>query len=228
MRPNEASGNTGTSMFIYSLPISLYGFKLRLAVALKETTVETREPPGGSYRTPEFRAVNLAGTIPALVDGDFVLSETDAIVEYLDDAGIGSPLLPSDAKRRARTRMLSRWCDLRYEAAVRSLFSQVKKPERDSEILASADARLLAALALFEQALDAEGPFATGARPGLADCGLAATSVWLEAIGPRLELAAEPGVKLARLVDAMRTHKATAELMSTYEGTIAQWMGQGA
>lgn len=225
MRPNEASGNTGTRMFIYDLPISIYGFKLRLAIALKGAAVETREPPGGSYRSPEFRAIIPAGTIPALVDGDFILSETDAIVEYLDDAAIGSPLLPSDAKLRARTRMLSRWCDLRYEAALRSLFPQVKSPERDSAAIVSADARLLAALALFEQTLDERGPFAIGARPGLADCGLAATSLWLSQIGPRLKLSAVPGVRLARLVESMRTHRTTAELMARYEETVSRWMG---
>lgn len=212
-------------MFIYDLPISLYGFKLRLAMALKGAAVETREPPGGSYRSPEFRAISPAGTIPALVDGDFILSETDAIVEYLDDAGIGSPLLPSDAKLRARTRMLSRWCDLRYEAALRSLFPQMKSPERDSGLIASADARLVAALALIEPALDEQGPFAFGARPGLADCGLAATSLWLSQIGPRLKLSAEPGVRLARLVEAMRMHRTTSDLMSRYQETVSRWMG---
>lgn len=210
-------------MFIYDLPISLYGFKLRLAMALKGAVIETREPPGGSYRSPEFRAIVPAGTIPVLIDGDFILSETDVIVDYLDDVGIGSPLLPSDAKLRARTRMLSRWCDLRYEATVRSLFSQFKSEKRDQGAIASADERLVAALALIEQALDERGPFAIGAHPGLADCGLTATSVWLSAISPKLGLAAKPGDRLARLVEAMRRHRATAELMPGYEETVSRW-----
>lgn len=211
-------------MFIYELPISLYSFKLRLAMALKGAVIETREPPGGTYRSPEFRAINPAGTIPTLIDGDFILTETDAIVEYLDDTQIGSPLLPSDLKLRARTRMLSRWCDLRYEPAMRSLFPQIRCQDRDDDAIAAADTRLLASLALFEQALDEQGPFAIGARPGLADCGLVATSLWLAAIGPKLNLMAEPGDRLSRVIDAVRMCQATSELISSYELSIARFI----
>jgi glutathione S-transferase len=211
-------------MFIYELPISLYSFKLRLAMALKGAVVETREPPGGTYRSPEFRAINPAGTIPALVDGDFILAETDAIIEYLDETRIGSPLLPSDLKLRARTRMLSRWCDLRYESAVRSLFPQIRSPDRDNDAVVAADTRLLSSLGLFEQTLDEQGPYAVGTRPGLVDCGLAATSLWLAAISPRLKLTAEPGERLTRVMHAVRDFPATSELISTYELSIARWI----
>lgn len=211
-------------MIIYELPISLYSFKLRLAIALKGAAIELRAPPGGTYRSTEFRAINAAGTIPALVDGDFVLCESDAIVEYLDDVHAGAPLLPSDAKRRARTRMLSRWCDLRLEPQIRSLFPAVKAATRDASSIAAADERIAAALALLETALDDEGPYALGAEPGLVDCGLMASTAWLAELTPALSLSARPGAKLDRSVDALQKNPATAEAITTYRLLVGKWV----
>lgn len=211
-------------MYIYELPISLYSFKLRLAIALKGIAIEGRMPPGGSYRSTEFRDINPAGSIPALVDGDLTLAESDAIVEYLDDRNVGEALLPSNPQLRARTRMMSRWCDLRLEPNVRMLFPMVKPAGRDAGIIASADTRISAALALFEQTLDDEGPFALGAEAGLVDCGLVASLAWLSAIAPTLGLAAKPGRRIARTIGAMRASDATAEMIEAYQALVANWV----
>ncbi len=109
-------------MILYELPISLSSFKLRLALRLKGVTIEKREPPGGSYRSEAYRAINPAGTIPALVDGRGLLAESDAIIDYLDDLGLGRPLRPADPWLAAQHRMLSRWCDFTLDPAVRRLF----------------------------------------------------------------------------------------------------------
>ncbi|MFA6265883.1 MAG: glutathione S-transferase family protein [Pseudolabrys sp.] len=213
-------------MYLYELPISLYSFKVRLAIALKGASIELRAPPGGTYRSPEFRAINPAGTIPALVDGDFVLAESDAIVEYLDDMKCGAALLPEDPKRRARTRMISRWCDMRLEANIRVLFPMITPARRDLGIIAAADARIVAALDLFEQALDNDGPFAFGAEPGLVDCGLTAATLWLSAIAAHLPLSAKPGRKLQRTIDAMRANHTVATPIQLYEALIDGWVNE--
>jgi len=210
-------------MVIYELPVSLYCFKLRLAIALKGAAVEFRAPPGGSYRSAEFRAINPAGTIPALVDGDFALAESDAIVEYLDEVHAGAPLLPSDPKQRARTRMLSRWCDLRLEPPIRSLFPAVKAAERDTAAIAAADERIAAALGLLEAALDDEEPYACGAKPGLVDCGIAASIVWLSALTPVLGLSARPGEKLTRAVEALQKHPSVGPEVDAYRTLVSNW-----
>jgi glutathione S-transferase len=213
-------------MFIYELPMSLYSFKLRLAIALKGAAIEARVPPSGSYRSDEFKRINPAGTIPVLVDGDFVLSESDAIVEYLDDRSVGAALLPADAQLRARTRMLSRLCDTRLEPHVRSLFSMVKPAGRDADAIAAADARIAAALTVFEHTLDEEGPSALGPAPGLADCGLTATAIWLSAITPALPLSARPGDRLARTVEAMQANQATAGMIDAYRALVDGWVSK--
>ena len=62
----------------------------------------------GDTRKPEFVALNPRHRVPVIVDGDFVLYESNAIVEYLDDAyaGRGQPLFPGDVRNRALVRRL--------------------------------------------------------------------------------------------------------------------------
>src|SRR6266581_1688837 len=52
----------------------------------------------GEVRTPDFRGRNPFGRVPYVVDGDFGLAESNAILLYL---ARGSRLLPSDARAQA-------------------------------------------------------------------------------------------------------------------------------
>src|SRR5262245_66366911 len=62
----------------------------------------------GEQRDAKFRAVNPMMAIPALVDGDPpALFESLAIIEYLDETHPVPPLLPKDARGRARVRGLA-------------------------------------------------------------------------------------------------------------------------
>jgi maleylacetoacetate isomerase len=70
---------------------------------------------GGHQRTPEFRAVNPQMRVPALElsTGD-VLTQSLAIIEYLDDINPDPPLLPADALERAKVRAVAQMvaCDI--------------------------------------------------------------------------------------------------------------------
>ena len=62
--------------------------------------------------------------VPTLVDGDFVLYETGAITRYIDDGFDGPPLMPVDAKERARTNQIIAVVDsYTYWPLVRQVFS---------------------------------------------------------------------------------------------------------
>jgi glutathione S-transferase len=56
----------------------------------------------GEHRRPEFLAVNPAGKVPALVDGDMVLTESIAIVLYLADKYPEKRLMPDEFGERAQ------------------------------------------------------------------------------------------------------------------------------
>ena len=63
----------------------------------------------GKNREPEYLAMNPNGRVPTLVDGDFVLWESNSIMRYLVLAyGKGSPIYPEGPKRRAG---VDRWLD---------------------------------------------------------------------------------------------------------------------
>jgi glutathione S-transferase len=212
------------TMFAYGLPVSLYTHKLRLAALLMGLDLEIREPPGGSYRSPDYLALVPAGTIPALVDGDLVLVESDAIIEYLGERGGGAPILAGDARTRARHRMLSRWSDLRLEAAVRRLFGHIAPLSRNPTAVAAADAEIARAIVLIETGLDASGPFACGPRPGLADCALAAALSWHDALTGPLALASRPGPRLAGVMSSITSHSLTRDEIAAYAARVAAWV----
>ena len=59
--------------------------------------------PGGENNTPEYRAINPMGKIPALVDGDIVVTETAAICAYLADKFPERGLAPpTESSQRGR------------------------------------------------------------------------------------------------------------------------------
>ena len=62
--------------------------------------------PAGEHRRPEFLAINPAGKLPVLVDGELALNESVAIVLYLAAKYPDGGLLPRDLKTRAE---LDRW-----------------------------------------------------------------------------------------------------------------------
>ncbi|MDT2020685.1 maleylacetoacetate isomerase [Methylocella sp. CPCC 101449] len=70
---------------------------------------------GGEQNQQDYRAVNPQGLVPALVCSDgAVLNQSMAIIEYLDDMHAEVPVMPRDARGRARVRALSQMvaCDI--------------------------------------------------------------------------------------------------------------------
>ncbi len=55
----------------------------------------------GDLKTPEYLALNPNGKVPSLTDGDFVLWESNAIMQYLADKAGDAALFPKDLRQRA-------------------------------------------------------------------------------------------------------------------------------
>lgn len=95
-------------MKIYQSPFSSNARKVLVTAAhlglspeLVKVDLAKRE-----QRTPEFIALNPHGKVPVLVDGDFVLSESQAIMAYLADKTPGQTLYPTELRARAD---VNRW-----------------------------------------------------------------------------------------------------------------------
>jgi glutathione S-transferase len=126
----------------------------------------------GDLKTPEHLARNPRGKIPVLVDDDFALYESGAILEYLDEAypGRGRPLFPGDAKARAIQRRVILETNDYLDKAADPLSTQafsVKPEERDASVIAAAREATKAELAHLARGL--AGDFFGGDAPGAAD-----------------------------------------------------------
>lgn len=84
-------------------------FRVRLALNVKglpwDATVVWL--PTGEHRSDAYRAINPQGLVPTLTDGELTLTQSLAIIEYLDEVHPGPKLLPADPAGRARVRALA-------------------------------------------------------------------------------------------------------------------------
>jgi glutathione S-transferase len=74
--------------------------------------------PNREQRQPLFLALNPAGRVPVLQDGDVVLPESHAIMIYLAEKADGQTLYPSDVRARAQVHRWMFWCASHFQPAI--------------------------------------------------------------------------------------------------------------
>lgn len=138
-----------------------------------------REDWGEGARTisdPEFLAVNPKGVVPVLIDGDFVLTESNAICRYLVRREGRKDLLPDDPKALASVESWMDWQASDLNGTWRDVFmGRVRKHPAfsDEARQASSETNWNAAMALLDVHLARSGPFVCGDTFTLADIVLA-------------------------------------------------------
>lgn len=88
---------------------SPFGWAVQLAAALKkvELDVQWLRPSSEVLKAPEHLALNPRGKLPVLRDGEFYLSESPAILAYLDANHPEPPLFGNSAEQRGRASQVS-------------------------------------------------------------------------------------------------------------------------
>jgi glutathione S-transferase len=162
-----------------------------LDVAFEAVSVDL---PAGEHKRPEFLAINPAGKVPALVDGDVVLTESVAIAVYLAEKYPEKGFLPVDPCARAQ---VMRWL-LFIATELEQPLWRIAKHSR----LYPEDKRLPAEIVLARDDFTAmakvldkhmeEREFVVGDSVTVADFVLAYTLDWAQMVGlldgrPRLE-----------------------------------------
>lgn len=97
-------------MILYGYGLSSASYRVRIAMALKnlQYTSVIKNLRSGEHRLSEFLQINVQGLVPALeLDDGVVLTQSVAIIEYLDELYPQPPLLPPEPLARARVRALT-------------------------------------------------------------------------------------------------------------------------
>ncbi|HET9959431.1 MAG TPA: maleylacetoacetate isomerase [Polyangiaceae bacterium] len=154
-------------------------YRVRIALNLKGLSYEyvsVHLSRGlGEQFAAEFRALNSASLVPVLQDGDRRITQSLAIIEYLDEIHPEPPLLPSNPFGRARVRSLALTvaCEIHPLNNLRVLNYMTQQLGLDSDArtrwyqhwvelgLSTLEAEL---------AIGPPGRFCHGDSPGLADC----------------------------------------------------------
>ncbi len=158
---------------------SLATYRIRVALNLKgiSVTEELIDLDRGDQNDAEFRKVNPMGAVPALVlDDGTVLTQSLAILEWLEETHPTPPLLPEAANDRARVRAL---CAIHAADShplvtprVQGYLGRVFSAD-DAAKQAWAANWFQKGLEAYEALLPRDGNFCFGAAPTMADCCLA-------------------------------------------------------
>ncbi|XP_008118219.1 maleylacetoacetate isomerase isoform X2 [Anolis carolinensis] len=102
---------TSTKPLLYTYFRSSCTWRVRIALALKGIAYDPAPvnlvKDGGQQLSPEFQAVNPMKQVPALKIDGVTLSQSLAIIEYLEETRPNPRILPQDPKKRAQVRMIS-------------------------------------------------------------------------------------------------------------------------
>jgi glutathione S-transferase len=178
------------SVTFYYLSGSPFAWKVWLALEYKGVPYELKllSVDAGDLKNPEFAAINPRKKVPAIVDDGFVLYESAAIVDYLEDcyADRGPRLWPQDVKARALARRVALEADGYIYPQVRKLALELlmrREGRADEAGAAEAKSQLVQEFSMLEQSF--AGHFVVGEAPTAADFALYPMIAILERIQVR-------------------------------------------
>ncbi len=136
---------------LYRIPFSTNVERVALALAHKGIAVEYVDVDDAD-RSPVV-AISGQELVPVLVDGDLILSDSPAILEYLEARNPEPPLFPTDEARRAEVRVFVEWFNHVWKRPPNLIAAEEEKPEPSRQRITELAQRITDALALFESLL---------------------------------------------------------------------------
>lgn len=202
-------------MILFAVPHSLYCAKTRILLRAKGLDWQEQSP--ASDRTT-FAAASVFGNLPAILDGDFALSDSEAIAEYIEEAYPTPPMLPATAQARAQMRERARFHDTRLEPAVRALFPLVATP--DPAAAARATTQIALRLNQLAVLLSHDLPF------GLGDCGYPPTFLWIDLLTQDMGLHLDWPAPVSAYRARIESEPPVAVELAAYCPHAAEWMAE--
>jgi len=159
--------------------------RVRLTAAVLGTQLEEikLDFTKGEHKAPAYLALNPNGAVPTLVDGDLVLTESRAIMQYLASRRPESGLLPRDERARADVTRWQFWDSSHFSPQLATLaFQKMLKPmfgmgEPDASKVEEAVGNFRRYAAVLDQRLDGR-PYVVGDALTVADLTLASSLMY--------------------------------------------------
>ena len=184
--------------------------RVRIALELKQAPYQiiTVNLLNREQKAPAYLARNPQGLVPLLETGSVAISQSLAIMEWLDEAFPATPLLPAHPDERARVRAIAAAvaCDIHPLNNLRVLQTlKTRHGADDSAVAAWASGWIVEGFNAIEKMAFGAGPWIAGSAPGLADCCLAPQTF---AAQSRYNIDVARWPRLAALTAAAEAHPA--------------------
>lgn len=212
-------------MQLFGSTISPYVRKVAVFAEEKGITFDLI-PAAPGDTSPAFRAISPFGQIPALVDGDFALADSTAIVTYLEAKHPEPALIPADPEARGRTIWFDELADTIVFGAGRAmLFNRVVGPlfrggAGDAGVADTVEREQWPAILAHVNGAIAGRDFLVGDRLTLADIAIASAFASSLHACAAVDPAAYPD--LARYLDTMLARPAFATRVAGEKAFIAK------
>jgi len=207
---------------LYANPLSTYCAKVRAVLRHKNIVYEERSPPDG-YGSEAYRAIVPMGTIPGFVASDVVLSESEAICEYLEESHPFPSMMPVGIAARAMARALARIHDCWVEPQIRALYLHLNTHTRNNALATKHAEALHQRLHEFA-AYAAPEPFLCGSHLSIADCAWPTTLMQTRLALESLRIPFSLPQALAPWLSALNEHAAIAPGLDACEREMRAWL----
>lgn len=192
-------------MIVYGSSISPFVRKVLAYSAEKGIEVESRAVAPGS-EDPDFLAVSPFRKIPALSDGDFSISDSSAIISYLEAIRPRPVLIPDEPRARAKTIWFDEFADtILFGCGFKIFFNRIVAPltgrAGDLEVADVAEREELPPILDYLETVIPENGWLVEDRLTLADVAVASPFANFRHLGIAVDPAERP--RLAAFVDKM-------------------------
>lgn len=211
-------------MILYGSPLSPFVRKT-LAYAAEKGIALDLQAAGMGGGPPEFKLASPFGKMPGFKDGDFLISDSTAIITYLEALRPEPNLIPLDPRARARTIWFEEFGDtIMMSAAGPIFFNRYVAPRflgqpGDEAAAANAEARLLPPVVDYLESVIPASGFLVEDRLTLADITVASPFVNLMHVGWTVDATSHP--KTAAYVAAMLSRPSFAAWVEREKAMVA-------